>query len=440
MELDIWGAERHWLENYLMQRAVFLAKRSENETEGFFALGNEKNDRPNILSIEGDTASIKIEGRLNRNGASRWDRYVGNSVTAYRDIIEAAKEVQNNTQVKNVNLLMDTPGGIVRGGDEVWKVLMSLRKGRKLIAVNRGLMASMGYYLASAAHEIHSTSEANETGSIGVMVAGTDWSKYDEKLGIKDVVIVSKNAPEKYADISTDKGKKLLQDRVDEAEAFFMDRVSKGRGLDIDYIKENFGRGGLLVSKSPEGKTDALSVKMIDKVEFFSEETGGTPPVSVNTKQEDRIMTTLSELLAANPGAQAEYDRMMAEKDSLIQKAKAEGFKEGEEAAQKMAARVFGFMGEDSNYSQMVKDTALEVLQGKMTAESLMLLVKIEDRDSEKKKSAEAQKETAALPETPATTEPPAVDGKIETQEQLAVKQAELRKMRGLPALQQKGA
>lgn len=429
MKFNIWGAEESWLVNYLNARAIAKIEPSEKDLQAFHSLREQDDKRPKILKIKGDSADIQISGSLSQGGPDWRDYFFGYGGTSYREIIASVKEIKNNSQIKNVNLLMDTPGGRMKGLDNVWKELMSLRKDRKIIAINHGLLASAGYYLASAAHKIQTTSETNEVGSIGVLVAGTDWSKYDKKLGIEEVVIVSKNAPDKHVDIGTDKGKDILQERVDTFERFFLERISAGRGLEIDFIKKNFGRGGLLISKNPEdGKPDALSVKMIDKVLNISQETGAAPaPVNFNAKQEKNM--TLAEFLAANPDIKAELDRQAEAKVSDAFKA---GEKKGKEEVEGRVASAMTFMGEESPYFKVkaIQKTALQTIKGEVDSSALQAAVAGYDAALEGHKSTNAKEETDNTPETPGGGAPDASQEKIEKFQASVKKMKEARGMK----------
>lgn len=407
MKFNIWGAEEAWLVNYLNNRVLNKIEPSEKKMTAYHELRTSDNRIPKILNMEGDTASIKIYGHLSQKGPDYWDYIYGYGGTSYNEIIASIKEIKNNSQIKNIKLLMDTPGGEVKGVDNVWKELMSLRKGKKIIAINHGLLASAGYYLASAAHKIHSTSETNEIGSIGVLVAGTDWSKYDEKLGIKEVVIVSKNAPDKNVDIGTKKGQKILQGRVDTFERFFLERISAGRGLETDFIAKNFGRGGLLVSKHPqEGQPDALAVKMIDKVLNISQETGATSaPVKFNAKQEEQM--SLTAYLAANPEMKVEFDQLIKAEH---EKGVTAGHKAGKEEVEGRVQQAMVFMKEDSPYFKVpsIQNTALQVIKGEVHVAALQAGVSGYDAALEGIKSGKAKGETDKTPETPG--DPPSAE------------------------------
>lgn len=417
MKFNIWGAEEAWLVDYLNSRTLAKIEPSEQDLKAFNAFQEGEGQNPRILKIEGDTAIITISGGLSQNGPDRIDRIFGFGGTGYKEIIASVAQIENNAQIKNVVLLMNTPGGNMVGLDNAWKSLFTLRKDKNIVAINDGFLFSAGYYLASAAHEIHSTSATNEIGSIGVMVAGLDFSKMMEKDGVKKVVIVSKNAPDKNLNIGDEKAQKILQERVDTFEQFFLKRISEGRGLKTDFIAKNFGRGGLLISKNPqEGEPDALSVKMIDKVLNISQSTGATSaPVKINAKQEEQM--TLAEYLAANPAIKAEFDQLIK---AGHDKGLTAGHKAGQEEVEGRIKKAFAFMGKDSVYPVRIQSLAIAVIKGEKSMEALEAVVEVHDMNEEEKKSVEAKKETNKTGESPpASPDGKKIDGKVRDEESL---------------------
>ena len=427
---NIWGAERTWLLNYLNTRAVYSTQfrdKSADDLKAIFGFEPEEENLDKILRIEDDTAFIDIKGFLSPDGPGLLDRVFGFGGVGYKQIIAAIDKIDTDN-IKNLRLKMNTPGGLVQGVDNVWKRLMTFRKDKHIIAVNEGLLASAGYYIASAAHEIHSTSETNESGSIGIMFAGIDFSKMREKNGIQKVVIVSKNAPDKNIEIGTEEGQKLLQKRANTAEQFFLNRVSAGRGVSVDDIKANFGRGGLLYSKTPDpDQPDALSVGMIDKIIDISKETGdNSSPVSIISKQENFM--TLAEFLAANPDVKADYDRQLEAKGQVEFK---RGEQAGRDATVATAERVFTFMKADSPYAQnpQIQEAAIAVLKQQEPESNLTNLVRMFDMNNERNNSDASQTESAAAPETPGNHSPPAKPGVVNDEESLNAAVDEAKKM-----------
>lgn len=419
---DIWGMEKNALLNYLNTRALYIMnadKKDAKDMRAFFESQTAPDNFEDILKINGDTADILITGRLDNDGPDFWDYMFGWGGTSYQRIIAAADRIEENSAIQNVNLRMNTPGGVVEGVDNVWKRLMELRKSKRITAINEGMLASCGYYIASAAHEIHSTSETNESGSIGIIIVGMDWSKNHEERGIKKIFIVSQNAPDKHIEIGDKKGQKILQERVDIAEEFFLNRISAGRDVDIETITTDFGRGGLLYSATLNPETpSALSVGMIDKVinpmlAKHKSKTRGKQSVSGSQKtQKKEIMQTLQELLANSPEAKAEYDRLI-KKDGDVRFE--EGVTEGKKEAAKTAENVFTYMKADNPYATHagIQAVAADVLKGEQPISNLKLAISMFDSGEEKKKSKDAKAETEKHGDTPPNHDPAAKEGKV---------------------------
>lgn len=215
---------------------------------------------PEILSIDGEEATVSIKGVLTSTRIPAIARFFGFVGTSYPEIKDALEAVSEASEVKRVRLAIDSPGGDAKGVDEVAQQVAALSKKKSVIAENQGMVASGAYWIASQANKIISTAPNNETGSIGVLIVGYDVTGLEEKIGVKRVVIVSKNAPNKGADLDTKEGIAVLQKRVNAIEEVFITRVAEGRKVDEGLVKEKFGQGGLLIA------AEAQKVGMIDKV------------------------------------------------------------------------------------------------------------------------------------------------------------------------------
>lgn len=225
--------------------------------------------QPEIYTVDPSTgvAYITISGPMSPEGPSPLERFFGYDGASYSAIIEAAQMAKNDPTVKEVRMLMDTPGGTVAGMDQAYQALLDLGSLKPLSADNMGMIASAGYYLAMAAKRIEAYSPLAMTGSIGVIMAGLDVTEAMSRAGIKRVQVISSNAPNKAADLSTDSGRVILQERADAVERVFIDTIASSRGLSAEHIKSNFGKGGLLIAKDPDPSApSALSVGMIDAV------------------------------------------------------------------------------------------------------------------------------------------------------------------------------
>lgn len=406
--LKIYAADPNFLASYLSDREKITASGITDEIMSRLEFDPKTftfNDR-DILSYDPETgdAHISVTGPLSRNGPDLWDLFCGYGGTAYGEIKKAVHAAEKNESAKKIILDMDTPGGEVAGVDEVAQAIADC--GKRIEAINHGMIASAGYWLASQAKKIYSTSPVNETGSVGVVIAGYDVSKMLEKAGVREVVIVSKNAPDKYPQLSDKKGIAVLQDRVDATERIFHDRVAKGRRITREQVAETYGRGRVLVAKDPDGD-DAISIGMIDGLtkESGSDNisAGGMlaqtdapaskkSPAVAGTKGGSKM--DLDQILTENPAVAAQYrERMRGEYER--------GKTEATEAAEKRVKAVVPFLKAEA-YGDDVKTLAAEVLAGEADPVELKAYVRALDAGKAAKVKAAAVTESDEVADVPA--------------------------------------
>ena len=159
-------------------------------------------------------------------------------------------------------LEVDSPGGQATGVNELANMIHQARGGKPITAYVSGSAASGAYWIASAADTIVADATAS-LGSIGVVAGYRDTSARDEKLGVKSVEIVSSQSPNKRPDLSTDEGRKQIQDRVDAIAEVFVTAVARNRSVDPDTVLRNFGAGGILIG------ADAVNAGLADQLGNF---------------------------------------------------------------------------------------------------------------------------------------------------------------------------
>lgn len=402
----IYLMEESYLNDYLVKREVGLSSLgdSEESTKGLRTEYNQNTrrieDNP-ILTISGEDAHINISGPLSRRGPDWIDALFGFGGTSTIEIIESIQKAEADPTVKNIILDMDTPGGEATGTDEVWQAVAKATK--PVTAINQGLVASAGYYIASAADRIVSTSPMNEFGSIGVVVATWDTSKADEANGYRRIVITSDNAPEKRPDISKDSGIEIIRKQINAIERIFYDRVASGRKVTIEYIKEHFGKGGLLTSKDPEGNPDAISVGMIDSLVEDAIDTNFVAVKETAPPENPEVSTVLAPVAQSVPTVNTEGSQLPAQtagnpkgkKMTLAElkssdpalyaeveanaKAEFERGKTEAEASAKSRAEYASTIMSSADYPEVIKNAAAEVIKGARTEQSLKDMVGMYD-------------------------------------------------------------
>lgn len=190
--------------------------------------------------------------------------------TSAETINQALDAVDNNPAIKEVIFIHDSVGGNIVGINDLANRISSMKKPTTSFVY--GMSASASYWLASSAKRVIASPTA-EVGSIGVVAS---FRKVDEaKSGVKKIEIVSSASPFKRMDIESDAGKSAIQAQVDKLAEIFIGTVAKNRNVSSDFVKENFGKGGMLVAQ------DALAVGMIDGISTLNEVLQGSTQASI---------------------------------------------------------------------------------------------------------------------------------------------------------------
>jgi ClpP class serine protease len=408
----LYAAEKNFLERYLKEKSAATIADIQAITDLWdksIALPGTPEAVDKIYSLDGDAAHIRIEGLLSPEGPDIWDLFRGYGGVSYWDIVNALGRAKNDPRAKSVILDINSPGGSVDGVDQTWQAVRTV--GKPVTTHAGGLLASAAYWIASGTDAIYAEDPTSEIGSIGVLVAAYDWSKWEENIGIREIIITSSNAPDKAPDPATKHGRETLLSQLNALERIFYARVSEGRGVTAEHIAEHFGRGGLLVAADPSpDHEDAIRAGMIDgltvdgyfndvrnsvaasmgvpaSIFAFNPSSKGNHTPAQAGNREDKAMT-LSEFLAQNPSALSDLDRIKAE-------AKGAG---RDEALAEQSARISRVMGVITSeaYPANIKALAGDVLAGKKGIDAFDAAVAVYDSELERRKGETAQAETAA--------------------------------------------
>lgn len=178
-------------------------------------------------SVRDSVAIIPVEGTLVHKSG-----YVGSSsgTMGYDGIEAQIKEALNDPMVKGILLDVDSPGGEVAGVQEVARVLGNSTK--PVWAHANEMAASAAYWLASAADRLVLT-ETAEVGSVGVLMAHTDYSKSLSDKGVK-VTLIHAGAHKVDGNPYTplpDAVKAEFQDDIDQLRTLFATSVAVNMGI-----------------------------------------------------------------------------------------------------------------------------------------------------------------------------------------------------------------
>lgn len=182
------------------------------------------------------------------------------STSSYISILEDFKTMLE-AGAKTIVLDIDSGGGIAYGVFETSAQLRTMadEAGVKLIGYVDGRACSAAYGLPVSCHEFIANPDA-QVGSIGVMVALTDYSEYYKRVGIKDIYITAGKGKVPFDDDGSfsEQFKDRIQEGVDKTYSRFTNHVADNRNLTQEQIIEY----GAVVYDADE----ALERGLIDKV------------------------------------------------------------------------------------------------------------------------------------------------------------------------------
>jgi signal peptide peptidase SppA len=181
-----------------------------------------------------------------------------------RQFRSCLREAVASEEIGSILLDIDSPGGSTDLMPEVADEIRGYRGTKPIIAIANTMAASGAYWLASAADEVVVT-PSGMVGSIGVFLIHTDWSRYNEQLGVKPTYIaagkykVEGNEDEPLSEEAFQARKEVVDDFYD----LFVAGVAAGRGVSTSAVKAGFGEGRVVTAKR------AVDLGMADRVESF---------------------------------------------------------------------------------------------------------------------------------------------------------------------------
>ena len=185
-------------------------------------------------------AVVPIEGTIQASpeSTSMFETTVGYD---HDMLMEYVDKLMKNDSNKGMILRMDTPGGTVYEADELYLKIKEYKEktGRPIWVYMESYCCSGGVYIASVADEQYAN-RITTTGSIGVIMSTYDMSGLYEKLGIKEVNIVSAKNKDmgSTGKPMTKEQLAIYQSVVDEYYQRFVEIVAEGRNMTVDQVKK----------------------------------------------------------------------------------------------------------------------------------------------------------------------------------------------------------
>lgn len=230
-------------------------------------LAKNKSDSRQRYNINNNNALIPIMGPLFQRD-NLWSWFFDGS--SYEGIGLAFNDALENSDVKTIIFEIDSPGGVVSGVFDLVDEISTARGKKEIIAVINEKAYSAAYAIASAAHKIY-IPRTGGAGSIGVIALHADYSKLEEKIGVKYTPIFNgerKNDFTPHEPLSNE-AYKVIKAKVDEIAGIFHKTVAKNRGLGVKAIKSM--EAGIFQGKK------AVDIGLADGIKTFTNviKTGG---------------------------------------------------------------------------------------------------------------------------------------------------------------------
>ncbi|MFP8953796.1 signal peptide peptidase SppA [Natrialbaceae archaeon A-arb3/5] len=206
-----------------------------------------------------DVAEVAVEGPITRDGSGGPLPSSPRSTPA-DDIVEQIDRADEDDTVRALLLKLNTPGGEIVPSDDI--KLAAERFDGPTIAYTTDVCASGGYWIASGCDELWAR-EGSIVGSIGVIGSRVNASDLAEKAGLS----YERFAAGEYKDAGTplkeleEHEREYLQGLIDDYYETFVERVSDGRDLEPEFVRDTEARIYLGEQADELGLVDELGTR-----------------------------------------------------------------------------------------------------------------------------------------------------------------------------------
>ena len=225
---------------------------------------------------------------------------IDGAIASARETIENIRQFREDDDIKAIVIRINSPGGAVGPSQEIYREVRKTTEVKKVVVSMGAVAASGGYYIACAADGIVAN-PGTITGSIGVIMAYTNFKQLLDKIGMVPVVI--KSGPYKDTGSPTrqmrDDEQEILQSIVSGIHQQFITAIAEGRKMDR-----------LLVEASADGRVftgeDAKKRGLVDRLGNFEDALewagtmGGIDGDVVAVYPRDKKLTLLRYLLSTS--------------------------------------------------------------------------------------------------------------------------------------------
>jgi protease IV len=192
------------------------------------------------------TAGIKIEGEIDSEMAE--------------SILEKLEYCESNTKITGILLDVDSPGGSVVPSQEMFDFISSLKAKKPVVAYVRDVAASGAYYTIASASQIIAN-RGSMIGSIGVIMAGMEYSSALEWLKVKPITIKTGKLKDSGSPSRpwTNEDREYLESLLEQTRQLFSNDVKTARNLPESTLAK-MSDGRVVLAQ------EAVTLKLIDSL------------------------------------------------------------------------------------------------------------------------------------------------------------------------------
>ena len=247
----------------------------------------------------------------------------GTSTVRVRQQLRSA---ERDSDVKGAMLIMDTPGGTVRGNQDLADAVAKFAAAKPIYAFTEDMTASAGVSIASQATKRFANNAAALYGGMGTYAVLEDMTGMAEQLGVK-VHVIKAGEFKGMGEPGTQVTEAHLQEAQRIVNSFnenYLGLIARGLGKSVESIRP-------LADGRVHPASDAVSMGLIHGVQSVDETysqlvaaTKKSRPVSVSQRTKpmnDENAATLAELKAAFPNSNAEWRESQIESNASLQQA-----------------------------------------------------------------------------------------------------------------------
>ncbi|MCS7204821.1 MAG: S49 family peptidase [Leptospiraceae bacterium] len=206
-------------------------------------------------------AIVVMDGIILRGDEEDEPRSNAINSKGYAKILQELRESPESA----VLIYLNSPGGMSDASELLFQEIRKLSRIKPVYVLQADVSASGGYYISCGGNKVFSY-RSTITGSIGVLRMRPNLKELYKKLKIQKSKLMFDKTSEIFSEAMdlTEEGKKLLENSTREIYSVFLDRVARGRGKDISYVKK-FAEGRVYSA------TRFKEAGLIDEITTFNE-------------------------------------------------------------------------------------------------------------------------------------------------------------------------